>query len=108
MLLGILIIIVLLSIVDLKKTNGGGSWSDQYRNSKYGFLGIIPIFLQKENNCEETLKPYLAYFVSYPKSDFLNKNPENIEIFGPQNYIANTVAQANQNRNVGYVYDDAS
>ena len=36
MLLGILIIIVLLSIVDLKKTNGGGSWSDQYRNSKYG------------------------------------------------------------------------
>lgn len=78
------------------------------RNSKYGFLGIIPIFPQKENNCEETLKPYLAYFVSYPKSDFLNKNPENIEIFGPQNYIANTVAQANQNRNLGYVYDDAS
>ena len=78
------------------------------RNSKYGFLGIIPIFPQKENNSGETLKPYLAYFISYPQSDFLNKNPKNIEIFGPENYIANTVAQANHNRNVGYAYDDAS
>ena len=51
MLLGILIIIVLLSIVDLKKKNGGGSWSDQYRNSKYGFHKIDGDWVPSTNKC---------------------------------------------------------
>ena len=74
MLLGILIIIVLLSIVDLKKTNGGGSWSDQYRNSKYGFHKIDGEWVPSTNKCydENADVRTVSSYVNIPVNNMWN------------------------------------
>ena len=72
------------------------------RDPKRGFLMIFPVFPRSSNETGENLPPYFAYATSYPKSEFLNENPKNIEkIFGEERKIVNKVG-ADKIKRSGY------
>lgn len=75
MILRVLIFIIALTIVALKnKPIGGGSWSDQYRNSKYGSHKIDGEWVPSTNKCydENAYVRTVASYVNIPVNNMWN------------------------------------